>query len=236
MMTTTATRRTRKTASSKADGSLNLATGELKVGPAKKTTKKAPAKKAVPAHVKKQAAEMEALEASGKPKKDQTFEERDWTYLDDKDPSEQHVLFTKEINRRVNLEEPITPDQVQAVLAMFPHFQRSATNKNRSGYKPLNEAIVEKRSEHMKLAHQEARQIMDGLAATATKKTAKAPATKKVAAKAPAKAATKKAAQVPESMKMSPTVHASKKAAPAKKVTTRKSTPANPRPAEAATF
>lgn len=208
----TATRtRTRKTAA-KADGSLNLATGELKVGPTKKTTtKKTVAKKAVPAHVRKQAAEMEALEASGKPKKDQTFEERDWTYLDDKDPSEQHVLFTKEINRRVNLEEPITPEQVQAVLAMFPHFQRSATNKARSGYRPLNGEIVHQRSVHMTLAHKEARENMDRLAAEANakpvKKTAKAPAKKATATKP----ATKKAAPA--------------KKAPTKRTTTRKSTP-----------
>jgi hypothetical protein len=218
-MTTTATRRTRKTASSKAAGSLNLATGELKVGPAKKTAaKKTTAKKAVPAHVRKQAKEMEALEASGKPKSEQTFEERDWTYLDEKDPSEQHVLLAKEINRRTN-ETEINAKQVQAVLAMFPHFQRSDTNKNRSQYRPLADEIVHQRSVHMKLAHQEAREIMDVLAATATKKAAKAPAKKAATKKAPAKPATKKAT-------------------PAKKTAARvtKRTPAIPAPAAAEAF
>jgi hypothetical protein len=185
------TTRTRKAAASKADGSLNLATGELKVGAAKKTAaKKTTAKKATA---------KKAPATPDKPKKEQTFEERDWTYLDDKDPSEQHVILAREINRRTNLldedgeEMEISPKQVQAVLAMFPHFQRSETNKKRSGYKPLAEEIIHQRSVHMTLAHKEAREIMDGLAATANAKPAKKTATKKVAAKAPAKAATRKA-------------------------------------------
>lgn len=222
-MSNTTTRRTRKTASpvtgasvlaavvaqapkkatprkkvAAADGSLNLTTGELKVGPAKKATaKRAPAKKAV---AKKAPAKKATAPASDKPKSEQTFEERDWTYLDEKEPSEQHVLFAKEINRRTNLldedgeDMEISPKQVQAVLAMFPHFQRSDTNKKRSGYRPLAEEIVHQRSVHMTLAHEEARKIMDGLAATAKKTTAKAPAKKTAVAKAPAKAATKKAA------------------------------------------
>lgn len=160
-----------------------------KTAPAKQTAKKT----TPPAHVRKQAKEVKEMvpagpATDGKPKKEQTFEERDWTYLDEKDPSEQHVILAKEINRRTNLEEPIDPKHVQAVLAMFPHFQRSATNKARSGYVALNEAIVEKRSEHMKLAHREAREIMDGLQVEVDKKAA--PAAKKTAAKAPAKKAT----------------------------------------------
>jgi len=158
---------------------------------ASKTTpvKKAPAKKAAPAHVQKQAKEVASMVPAGpdKPKSEQTFEERDWTYLDEKDPSEQHVLLAKEINRRTE-EIGINAKQVQAVLAMFPHFQRSATNKNRSQYRPLAAEIVEKRSEHMTLAHKEAREILDGLQSEVAKKTA--PAAKKTAAKAPAKKAT----------------------------------------------
>lgn len=167
----------------------------MTVATAKKTTtrkpaaKKAAAKKAVPAHVRKQAKEVAEMvpAAPDKPKKEQTFEERDWTYLDEKDPSEQHVILAKEINRRTNLEEPIDPKHVQAVLAMFPHFQRSATNKARSGYVALDPTIVEKRSEHMIIAHAEAREIMDGLQVEVAKKAASA--TKKTAAKAPAKKA-----------------------------------------------
>lgn len=211
---TNTTTRTRKAASKK----LGI-TGETVLAGARAASKKAPAKKAT--------AKKATAPAPDKPKSEQSFEERDWTYLDDKPPSEQHELFAKEINRRVNLVDddgedmPIDAKQVQAVLAMFPHFQRSATNKNRSQYRPLAEEIVHQRSVHMTLAHKEAREIMDGLAQEANKKpaakkTAKAPA-KKVT---PAKSATKKAAPA--------------KKAPAKHITTRKSTPANPAPA--ATF
>lgn len=210
-MTTKTTTRTRKAAASKADGSLNLTTGELKVGPAKRTaSKKAPAKRAT-------AKKTTAAPATDKPKSEQTFEERDWTYLDDKPPSEQHELFAKEINRRVNLVDgdgedmPIDAKQVQAVLAMFPHFQRSQTNKNRSQYRPLAEEIVHQRSIHMTQAHADAREIMDGLAQAANK-----PA-KKVAAKAPAKkvaASTRKTATT------------KKATAPAKKAPARKATTA----------
>jgi hypothetical protein len=184
--------------------------------PAKRTAKKTTA----PAHVRKQAKEVSEMVPAGpamndKPKKAQTFEERDWTYLDEKDPSEQHVILAKEINRRTNLEEPISPKHVQAVLAMFPHFQKSQTNKSRSGYVPLAEAIVEKRSEHMKLAHQEAREIMDGLQIEVAKKAA--PAAKKAPAKAPAKKATATARK---------TTTATAKKAPARKARVTKPAPA----------
>lgn len=199
----------------------------MTVATAKKTTtrkaavaKKAPAKKAVPAHVRKQAKEISEMVPAGpaapdKPKKEQTFEERDWTYLDEKDPSEQHVILAKEINRRTNLEEPIDAKHVQAVLAMFPHFQRSATNKARSGYVALDPTIVEKRSEHMTLAHQEAREILDGLQAEVAKKAATA--TKKTATKAPAKKATTAARKTTAS-------------APAKKTPARKARVTKPAP------
>lgn len=150
---------------------------------ARRTRKPAAAKKTAPAKrtAKKTAAKGDLAEqGGGKLKKEQTFEERDWTYLDEKDPSEQHALLAKEINRRTN-EIDINAKQVQAVLAMFPHFQRSATNKNRPSYHGLNVAIVEKRSEHMKLAHEEARQIMDGLAQEAAAKPTKKATAKKTA-------------------------------------------------------
>jgi hypothetical protein len=160
-----------------------------------------------------------AAPVGDKPKKEQTFEERDWTYLDDKPPSEQHEILAKEINRRTNLvdddgeDTPISPKQVQAVLAMFPHFQRSATNKARAGYHPLAAEIVEKRSEHMTLAHKEAREIMDGLAQEVAKKApAKKTATPKANPAGAAKAVAKRAAS------------------PKLNTETRPSTPANPAP------
>lgn len=220
---TTATRRTRKAATTKA-GSLNLLTGELKIGSetinptAKKATaKKTTAKKATPA---KKATAKKAAAVSDKPKKEQTFEERDWTYLDDKAPSEQHELLAKEINKRTNSttecdcgeEVQISAKQVQAVLAMFPHFQRSETNKKRSGYRPLAEEIVHQRSVHMTQAHKDARLVMDSLAkATGTaKKTAKTAPTAK---KAPAtKPATKKATATATKKVPASQAHAAKKA------------------------
>lgn len=214
----TATRtRIRKTTAARpeADGFLNLATGELRVTATGRKKAAAAAKKTTPA--KKATTKKAAPAATDKPKSEQTFEERDWTYLDDKPPSEQHELFAKEINRRVNLVDgdgedmPIDAKQVQAVLAMFPHFQRSATNKNRSQYRPLAEEIVHQRSIHMTQAHADAREIMDGLAQAANKATKKAPA------KAPAKkvaASTRK------------TATAKKATAPAKKAPARKATTA----------
>jgi hypothetical protein len=202
----TATRtRTRKTAA-KADGSLDLATGELKVGPAKKAApvKKAPAKAPAKTTAKKAPAKK-ATDAPDKPKSEQTFEERDWSYLDEKDPSEQHVLFAKEINSRTE-DIDISAKQVQAVLAMFPHFQRSATNKNRSQYRPLAEEIVHQRSVHMTLAHEEARRVLDGLAQEAAKKAAK-----KVAAPVKKAAAKKTSTAKPVAAKKAPAKRAAKK-------------------------
>lgn len=183
-----------------------------------RTRKAAATKKAAP--VKKAPAKKVAAAPVDKPKKEQTFEERDWTYLDDKPPSEQHELLAREINRRTNLEEPILPEQVQAVLAMFPHFQRSATNKNRSQYRPLAGEIVHQRSVHMTLAHKEAREIMDGLAQEANAK-----ATKKTVAKKATTPAKKTTASKPATKKLSitgETIIAGAKAAAKKAPTTRK--------------
>lgn len=166
----------------KSDGTMSFATGEIKMNPVKKAAAKAPAKKVAEAAKK-------APAKSAEPKQAQTFEQRDWTYLDDKDPSEQHEILAKEINRRTNLatgcpdcetEVPISPKQVQAVLAMFPHFQRSETNKKRSGYHALAPEIVEQRSVHMVLAHKDARDKIAARNAAAPAK--KAPA-KRVAKK-----------------------------------------------------
>lgn len=220
------TARTRKAAAATKTATANI-TAARKASAAKK----APAKKTA------------AAPATDKPKKEQTFEERDWTYLDDKPPSEQHEILAKEINRRTNLMDddgedmPISPKQVQAVLAMFPHFQRSATNKARSGYHALAPEIVEKRSEHMTLAHQEAREILDGLqleaAAKLTKKTpAKAPA-KKAAAKA---VAPKPASPIAAETVVAGAQAAAKKAAPVRKARVTKKAVATPAPAAAEAF
>lgn len=222
------TARTRKAAAATKTATANI-TAARKV--LREATKKPAAKKVA-------AKKTAAAPATDKPKKEQTFEERDWTYLDDKPPSEQHEILAKEINRRTNLMDddgedmPISPKQVQAVLAMFPHFQRSATNKARSGYHALAPEIVEKRSEHMTLAHQEAREILDGLQLEAAAKL-----TKKAPAKAPAKkAAAKAVAPKPASPITAETViagaqAAAKKAAPVRKARVTKKAVATPAPA-----
>lgn len=223
-----------------------------KKAPAKRTAKKATTTNpltsdltaedfgAKKAPVKKVAAKKATT--SDKPKKEQTFEERDWSYLGDKEPSEQHVLLAKEINRRTEAtadcgecetEVPISAKQVQAVLAMFPHFQRSATNKSRSGYVPLAAEIVHQRSVHMTQAHADARLIMDSLAnATGTaKKVAKATPTAKKTA--PAKPVAAKATPAPAKKAPASQAHAAKKAV-AKKARVTKRTPAIPAPASEA--
>lgn len=161
----TTARRTRKPA---ADGSLNLATGELKVSAAKKTAAKRTTKKV----------------AEPKPTAPKDFDSIDWAgRLEDKDPSELHEVFAKLIGQRADVE--ITAKQVQAVLTMHPYFQKSKHNKARSSYRPLAEPIVEQRSVHMKQAHVDARLIMDGLQAeAAAKKTTAKRATAKKAAPA----------------------------------------------------
>jgi hypothetical protein len=162
---------------------------------AKRPARRTPAKKTtVPQHVKDQAAEVEAMvpaapakktakKAPAQDKKPVSFDDRDWTYINEKPTTSLHETLAKLIEQRADVE--ITPKQVQAVLAMHPHFQRSNHNKTRAGYVPLAGEIVEQRSIHMKLAHKDA---AEAIAAKAPAK----PVTKKVAAKkAPAKRSTK---------------------------------------------
>jgi hypothetical protein len=105
--------------------------------------------------------------------------DRDFTYLQDKDPSDLHVTLAKLIEQRADIE--ITPKQVQAVLSMHPHFQRSKLNKARPGYVGLDEEIVTQRSVHMVQAHKDA---AANIAARAAQKPARKAAAKKTTAKA----------------------------------------------------
>lgn len=80
--------------------------------------------------------------------------DRDFTYLQDKGPSDLHVTLAKVITQRTDIE--ITAQQVQAVLGIHPHFQRSKLNKARPTYVALDPAIVNQRSVHMVQAHVDA--------------------------------------------------------------------------------
>jgi len=199
---TNTTRRTKSAAGSKLGitGATVLAGAQAaaKKAPAKRTARKTTTPKhfdnvpetdkpvAKKATAKKTTAKKAASNEPKVLKRDVAFEDRDWTYLDEKDPSIQQVLFAQQINMRTNIE--IDAKQVQAVLAMHPYFQRSETNKKRPDYHGLDAVVVEQRSVHMKQAHADAKEILDSLAAESLKKPAakKAPA-KKTTAAAPAK-------------------------------------------------
>lgn len=128
---------------------------------AKKPARKAPVKKATTTR--------QPIEKKG-PKAPIDFDARDWTYIAEKDPSDLHVTLAKLIGQRADIE--ITAKQVQAVLSMHPHFQRSKHNKTRAGYVPLADEIVHQRSVHMVAAHKDAREEMDAKVSTPAKKTA----------------------------------------------------------------
>lgn len=161
--------------------------------PAKDPVQRAAAKKAVPAHVIKQAADVKKMVPAkkvAKPAKAETkqapeFEARDWTFLQEKDPSDLHVTFAQQITMRSDVE--ITAKQVQAVMAMHPSFQRSRTNKARPTYAALDPEIVEQRSVHMVLAHKDARDKIAARGDQPKKAAAKKTVAKRVAKKTAAK-------------------------------------------------
>jgi hypothetical protein len=147
---------------------------------AKKTTAKRPGVAAQEKAVKSMVPAKKATKAE--PKKPVDFESRDWTYLQDKDPSDLHVTFAKAISQRADVE--ISAQQVQAVLAMHASFQRSKLNKSRPTYVALDEVIVKQRSVHMTQAHLDAAAEMAARGPKPTKKaTAKKAPAKKAAAK-----------------------------------------------------
>lgn len=96
---------------------------------------------------------------------------KDFTYLADKAPSELHEVLAAFASKESGVE--ITAKQVQVVLGIHPYFQKSKANKSRSEYKPLDETIVQKRSEHMTQAHVEARELQAKAKAAAEEAAAK---------------------------------------------------------------
>lgn len=116
--------------------------------------------------------------------------EKDWTYLVEKDPTNLHTTFAAWISAELGVEMPA--EHVQYVLGMHHAFQKGEKNKARADYKPLAAPIVAKRSEHMKAAHVEAREIMTGAEAAKQAKKAAA-AAKRKATLAAKKAAAEKA-------------------------------------------
>lgn len=112
-------------------------------------------------------------------------DQRDWTYLAEKDPTALHQDFAVWLQQEVGIEVDLKTVQAVCVLRMV--FQRSEANKSRSDYRGLDETVVEQRSVHMVQAHQDARRIREEQAA-------KAEASKKAAAaKRAAKRTAKKA-------------------------------------------
>jgi hypothetical protein len=115
--------------------------------------------------------------------------DRDYTYLAEKPATDLHEDFAAWMEDVIGLE--FDDDQreaflkgVQVAAILRGVYQRSPRNKARTTYRPLDEAVVAKRSEHMILAHTEAGELISKRPA----RKAVAKATKASAAKAPAKA------------------------------------------------
>lgn len=115
-------------------------------------------------------------------------DQRDWTYLAEKDPTALHQDFAVWLEQEIGVEMDLKTVQAVCVLRMV--FQRSAANKSRADYRPLAGEVVEQRSIHMVQAHQDARKIREEQAskADAKKKAAAAKRAATVAAKKTAKA------------------------------------------------
>ena len=143
-----------------------------------RTTKSAARKSAAPKATPKKAA----------PKAQPTkSEEKDWTYLVDKAPSELHNTFADWISAELGIE--MDPKAVQFVLAMHPTFQRSERNKSRSEYKALGSDVVKARSVHMTAAHQEVRESRKAAEQEAAKRAEARKAKRAAARQAKAEAA-----------------------------------------------
>lgn len=120
-------------------------------------------------------------------KSDLPEDQRDWTYLAEKDPTDLHEDMAAWIEEITGIEADLKTVQAVCVLRMV--YQRSDRNKNRSTYRALDEATVAKRSEHMIQAAKEAKEIRDRQKAEAEKKQEAAKAKRAAAKKAPAKKA-----------------------------------------------
>lgn len=114
-------------------------------------------------------------------------QDKDWTYLAEKDPTALHTDMAAWIEEVTGVE--VDEKTVQLVSVLRGVYQRSDRNKKRADYRPLPAEIVAKRSEHMQAAHAEASALVQARkAAEAAKKPAKK------AAPAKPTTATKKAA------------------------------------------
>lgn len=141
----------------------------------------APASK--PTRSKKATAAPKAKAEPRVKKSDIPEEDRDWTYLAEKDPTDLHVDFAAWLEDKTGLEVDLKTVQAVCVLRMV--YQRSESNKKRSTYRGLDETVVDQRSVHMIKAHQDAREIRERQAkeADAKKAQAKARRTRRPSAK-----------------------------------------------------
>lgn len=130
-------------------------------------------------------------------KEDQKIGDK-FVYLAAKAPSDLHEDMAEWISRVTGV--PFTPEMVKAVqlTAVLRHdYQKSNWNQTREAFRGLPEEVCDKRSEHMILAHVEARAILEAKAEAEAKaaeqaaKKAAAPArrTKATPANVPAKKA-----------------------------------------------
>lgn len=147
------------------------------------TPRKAAQPKAAPA---KTPAKPKAKPEPKVKKSDIPEEERDWTYLAEKDPTDLHEDFAAWLEEATGQE--IDLKTVQAVCVLRMVYQRSDRNKARGTYRALAPEVVEQRSAHMIQAHLDAKQVTDRQKAEAEAKKAKAAAARK------ARSTTKKAA------------------------------------------
>lgn len=157
-----------------------------------KTRKAATTRKATPAKTTKSSTTKATAKAKPQPKaepkvkkSDLPEDQRDWTYLAEKDPTDLHEDLAAWIEEITGIEADLKTVQAVCVLRMV--YQRSDRNKKRSTYRALDEATVAKRSEHMIAAAAEAKEIRDRQKAEAERKqkaaTAKRTAARKSAAK-----------------------------------------------------
>lgn len=123
-------------------------------------------------------------------KSDVPEDQRDWTYLAEKEPTDLHEDMAAWILEVTGYEPESTEDflkavQMTAVLRM--PYQRSDRNKNRATYRALPAEIVKARSAHMEAAAAEAKaEIEQRKAAADAAKKAAAAKRKASAAKAAA--------------------------------------------------
>lgn len=87
----------------------------------------------------------------------------DWTYLAEKDPTDLHEDMAKWITEVTGVSVDVKTVQLVAILRM--PYQRSDRNKKRTMYRGLPDAVVQARSEHMRLAAEAAKAVLDAEAA-----------------------------------------------------------------------